>query len=418
MLRKPLKNTLLAVSMTLSLSANAIEPSFGTEFNFNLPGVELASLNHENFHDVLVPLAKEEKSLNFFDFSGSLGPIFTDVAIPSFEKKYGIKVNYYKVDGNVATQQVIASQNANRDATVDLFFVGSGGTLNSLDAAKAMANIPYHQLLPNLQDAREDIATAVNGVQHGGAYAPFHLNQVSMAYNSRRIDEQTIPTTFDELLAYAKANPMKVAITSPSRGGSGSGFAMSASMTMMSDECLDEAHDFSRTEAQAAEWAKACGQPVVDYYNELKPVVEFTNGNADTLNLLANSQVYMGSAWEDMTYTYLNQSLLPRTIRQVVLEPGLVGGADGIMIPHNAANKASALLFLNELLSSDTQIEKVQRIGSRSPRTSIDFSNEVPQNSMQFLIPSDNLEGRQQNWYNKLYTNALAEHLTLKVLAN
>lgn len=381
--------------------------------------LNVESLTRDNFYEKVVPLAQQEGQLNFFDFSSSLGPVFTEVAIPEFEKKYGITVNYYQVDGRTAAQQIIATKNANRHSSVDLFFSSSAGALTTLHTAGAIANIPFHELVPNMASIREDIATTVNGIDHGGSYAPFHLNQVSLAYNSRRIDDADVPRTFEQFLNYAKANPKKVAVTSPLRGGSGEGFAMSASMQMMSNECLEEAHDFNRSRKQAEIWAKSgCLDDVVDYFEQLSPYVEFTNGNADTLNLLANNQVFMGTAWEDMTYTYLSRSLLPRTVRQSVIESGLVGGADGLLIPENAKNKAAAILFLNELMSAHTQAEKIERIGSRSPRTDINFSESVPEKSLNFLIDQQQLSDAQQNWYNKHYTRALSEHLTVKVLAN
>ena len=381
--------------------------------------LDMDSLTRDNFYEKVVPQAQQEGELNFFDFSSSLGPIFTEVAIPEFEKKYGIKVNYYQVSGNTAIQQVIAANNANRHSSVDLFFSSSGRGLTMLHTAGALAPIPFHEVVPNMASIREDIATTVNGVDHGGSYAPFHLNQVSLAYNSRHIDDTDVPTTFEQLLDYAKANPNKVAVTSPVRGGSGEGFAMSVSMEMMSEECVEEAHDFSRTREQAEAWAKSgCLDDVVDYYNQLSPYVEFTNGNADTLNLLANNQVNIGTAWEDMAYTYLSRSLLPRTVRQSVIETGLVGGADGMLIPVNAKNKAAAILFLDELMSVNTQSEKIERIGSRSPRTDIDFSETVSESNLNFLIAQEQLVDAQQNWYNKLYTKALADFLTVEVLAN
>lgn len=403
------KHALLSVAIGTAMTFSSV--SFAS--------IDPDSLTRENFYEKVIPVAQQEGELTFFDYTSSLTPVFTNVAIPEFEKKYNIKVNYYQVNGDTAAQQIIAARNANREVAVDLFFAHSGSSLITLSNADAISDIPFHEIVPNMEFIREDIATSVNGVEHGGAYAPFHINQVSLAYNSRRINDEDVPVTFEQFLDYAKANPGKVAVTSPLRGGSGEGFIMSASVEMMSSECLEEALDFSRTREQAEAWAASgCLDSTIEYFKELSPYVEFTNGNADTLNLLANNQVVIGTAWEDMAYTYLNRSLLPRTIRQSVIETGLVSGADGLLIPANAKNKAAAMLFVDELLSVNTQSEKISRIGSRSPRTDIDFSETVSESSLQFLVDQQQLRNARQSWYNRLYTKALSDHLTLEVLAN
>ena len=97
------------------------------------------------------------------------------------------------------------------------------------------------------------------------------------------------------------------------------------------------------------------------YFKELKPVVEFTNGNSDTLNLVANGQVVVATVWEDMVFDFIGRGLLPPQIKARLLTEGEVGDGDGAMIPSGATNLAGALLFMDYLMSDDDPALQAQR---------------------------------------------------------
>ena len=101
--------TLIAASIALLMSttAFAVEPVGSDAFNTE-PGFDLGTLTADNFYDVIVPLAKKEGTLTFYDFTDSFGPLFNDRLIPEFEAKYGIKVDYIRGEGAAANQQLIA----------------------------------------------------------------------------------------------------------------------------------------------------------------------------------------------------------------------------------------------------------------------------------------------------------------------
>ena len=373
-------------------------------------------ISDEEFYEKIVPIAKNEEKLVFFDFSGSLGPIFTDTIIPSYEKKYGIKVEYYKVKSVQGAQQVISATKADKTSPVDVFFMGSGSSLNTVDSSKALWYVPLNKILPNGKAIRKDIAAVINGIEHGGAYLPFHMNQTSLVYDSRKVNIKDLPVNFNDFLEFAKKNSGKVAVTTPSKGGSGEGFAWAACVAMLDKKSVDEMYDFSKKKEDADLFIKSgVLKPVVQYYRELKNHVIFTNGNADTLNLIANSEVIIGSAWEDMVFTWVEQGILPKHVRQTMIN-GQVGGADGMFIPKTSAKKASAMLFIDEAVSAAMLTEKVKIIGSRPPRTDIDFVKEVPEDKLVYLIPPSDYDGKTIMWGNKIYAKAIKEYLTETVL--
>ena len=50
-------------------------------------------------------------------------PVFwNEAVIPGFEKKYGVRVNFYDVKEDVAKQQLIAVHEADQDSPADAYF--------------------------------------------------------------------------------------------------------------------------------------------------------------------------------------------------------------------------------------------------------------------------------------------------------
>ena len=410
--------TLIAASIALLMSttAFAVEPVGSDAFNTE-PGFDLGTLKADNFYDVIVPLAKKEGTLTFYDFTDSFGPLFNDRLIPAFEAEYGIKVEYIRGEGAAANQQLIAAHKSGAPAPADAYFVSSGG-LPLLTSEGVIANLPLNTLLPNGAALNVDIATNTGGIAHGGVFVPFHRNQTSIIYDTRVVDAASVPTNFDALLEWAKANPGKFIVTSPTGGGSGSGFMQSLAFAKVTgDECRAAFTNWTITEQEATAYAASdCMTPVWDYYTELLPVVELTNGNADTLNLIANGAGAIGTAWEDMAYDFIGRGLLPPTVRQQLLEEGQVGGGDGLFFPVGASNPASGLLMLDFLISKDIQLTKLSVNGSRSARTDIDPAETFTPEQVARLIPTDQYATRAIIGMPSKLVSQLSAHFTANLL--
>ncbi|MGV8953838.1 MAG: extracellular solute-binding protein [Cypionkella sp.] len=405
-----------SITLLMSTTAFAVEPVGADNFNTD-PGFDLATLTADNFYDVIVPLAKEEGSLTFYDFTDSFGPLFSEMLIPQFEEKYGITVDYIRGEGAAANQQLIAAHNSGAAAPADAYFVSSG-SLPLLSGEGVIANLPLQTLLPNGAALNPDIATVTSGVEHGGIFLPFHRNQTDIIYDTRVVDAASVPTTMDGLLDWAKANPGKFIVTSPTGGGSGSGFMQSLALAKVTgDECRANFVNWTITEQEADAFAASdCMKPVWDYYAALLPVVELTNGNADTLNLIANGAGAIGTAWEDMAYDFIGRGLLPPTVRQQLLEEGQVGGGDGLMLPVGGAHPAAGLLMLDFLISNEVQLQKLQINGSRSARTDLDPAAAFTPEQVARLIPTDQFASRARIGIPSKLTAQLSAYFTANVL--
>lgn len=387
-MRRALLALTLATAVTLVPPARAAQPVGAADFNVQST-VDLRALTPENFAERLLPVARQTGPIVFYDFTESFTPFFTQQVIPRFERATGLRVQYRQVNGEQAVQQLIAARRASQPAPVDAFFIPNGQVRLAVESGIA-ANLPLHTMLPAAPDLQEGPATLARGFRHGGLVVPFHRNQTAIGYDTRFVQPAQAPASFDALLAYARANRGRIAITNPARGGSGQGFLESAIMHMVAPECRARLFDPDVDQATADAWADGpCLVPVMEYFRQLRPLVEFTNGNTDTLTLMANGVVHVGTVWEDQTYDFIGRGLLPPTVRTRLLTEGQVGDGDGIMIPAGTRNVAGALMFVNFLLSDEVQLLKLELNGSRSARTRLDIDRGLRPENVARLVPQD-----------------------------
>jgi putative spermidine/putrescine transport system substrate-binding protein len=402
----------------------AFVPSFALAFDpvggggYNVAStVDLTALTPETFESSLLPVALTQGTIVFYDFTESFKPLFADNLIPAFEAKYpGIKVGYYPVNGETAVQQLIAAKEAGQPSPVDVFFMPNGQVRVSNEAG-VIANLPLNAMLPAAPDLAEQAATVSRGYVHGGVVVPYHRNQTAIGYDTRAIAATDVPLTFADLLVWAKANPGKFAMTSPAKGGSGGGFLESAILALASDDCVAQAKDFSLTPDQAKAWAAGpCLEPVMTYFNDFKGSVEITNGNTDTLTLIANGVATVGTVWEDQTFDYIGRGLLPPSVRVTLLESGLVGDGDGIMIPSGTERVEAALIFVNWLMSDEAQVAKTSLNGSRTARTGLDLAGAVSAEMADRLIPTAVFQERSRARIAGVVSSAATDRFVADVL--
>ncbi|AFD27595.1 extracellular solute-binding protein [Deinococcus gobiensis] len=388
-----MKQTLLILTAALSLpfaaaQTGTLAPAFGDTLNLKTP-LNVRDLNRDTFYKVIVPLARKEGSLTLYNFAASFPPLWKEVVIPRFQQKYGIKVNFYDTTSDVADQQLVAAHRAGQSAPTDVYFA-PGGKAGFYKASGVLANLPLYALLPEARLYQKAAATSAVGVQHGGSFMPFHRNQTAIAYNSALVKAADVPRTFPALLAWAKKNPGKLAITSALKGGSGGGFAMSAASALMGASCKAQFMDQSVTADAAAQWVKTSGclNSTWTYLKAINGLSEVTNGNNDTYNLIANNAASMGTVWEDGVYTYVQRRQLPDSVRLTLLSPGEVGGGDGLFVTADAPHPAAAMLFIDFALSADIQTWKLENMASRSVRLGIG-SDKITGKNAQNLLPGN-----------------------------
>ena len=214
---------LLFLAVILVAPVGAVSPVGADKFNVRAQ-IDLSKLTRDNFTAMVTPAAKSQSGLVFYDFADTLCELLAKESA-DFTQQTGISVKHVCVDGDTATQQLIAEAQAGKPASADLFF-GPNNSMRALTKAGVVANLPLVDLLPNATDVEQAAARASRGFKHGGTVVPFHRNQTALAYNSALVTKP--PQTFEELLVFAREHSGKVTVTDPTHGGSGSGFLESA----------------------------------------------------------------------------------------------------------------------------------------------------------------------------------------------
>ncbi len=408
---------LVATTMLAGTSmahAGSVAPVGGESFNVKAQ-IDLSKLTRDDFDAMVTPVAKTETSheLVFYDFADTLCDLLAG-EVARFTKETGIPAKHVCIpDGDAAAQQLIAAKQANTPAPVDVFF-GPNNAMRALTAAGVVANIPLVDVLPNAAHLEPNAAHMSRGFSHGGTVLPFHRNQTVIAYNSAIVKD--MPDTLQGVFDYAKANNLKVAVTNPTEGGSGSGFLETA-MLALAPDCQGDLYNFALTEDQAKDVAKKCMAPVVAYFNEQKPLIEFTNGNEASLQAIANNVAPIATVWEDDLYTLAGKGLVPKETRPSLLKTGEVGDGDGMFIVASTPSAEASLLFANFLMSDEVQMNKMEKTGSRTARLDISTAGKIPDNLAAFLVPDQQYQARTKPRINGLISDAAADIFVKEVIA-
>lgn len=349
------------------------------------PGVALRTIDRNDFYRIVIPLAKQEGSVDLYSFAPAFPPFWKDVLIPRFEAKYGIKVRFFNVQPDLADQQLIALRSLGRAPPADVYFApGSHKRQYRLNALAADYDLAA--ILPEASAYPSDLLART---ARDGRFIPFHFNQTALAYDSARLAQASVPRDFDALLRWAQAHPNQFALTAPRSGGSGQGLLLAVTYRFMSAECRNTFADAWKRDADANRWVEAsgCMDPAWHYLRALVKVSVLTNGNADTQNLLANKAVTIGTVWEDGAYTFLKQKLLEPTVALTVPRPGMPGSADVLFAVAGTRHPACALLLIDFALSRPIQQWKLDEMASRTGRVDINGSTHDTGPAAPFMVP-------------------------------
>ena len=394
-------------------TAIAGAPVGGDAFNVKAK-VDLKALDSGNFDATLAPVAKAEggSEVVFYDFADTLCDLLAKET-EGFTAATGIKVKHVCVDGDTATQQLLAAQQAGGAPPADLFF-GPNNNMRALTKAGVVANLELIKLLPNAVQVDLDAGTRSRGFEHGGTVVPFHRNQTVIAYNAANVANPPsgLPAIFD----YVKANNLKIAVTNPTKGGSGSGFIESA-LLALAPECKSDLYNFALSEDDAKAVAQRCMPKVVQFFKDRKDLIDFTNGNENSIEDIANGVVAFATVWEDDLYTLAAKGMVPKTVKPLLLATGEVGDGDGLFVVSGTDKLEAALLYANFLMSDKVQIDKLEQTGSRTARLDLATEGKIPDKLASYLVPDAAYHQATRPRINGLISDAAADIFVEQVIA-
>jgi ABC-type uncharacterized transport system YnjBCD substrate-binding protein len=188
------------------------------------------------------------------------------------------------------------------------------------------------------------------GTNVQGYVIPMFQSQIAIAYNPALVKNP--PKNYEELAAWAKANPKKFGYNGIKGGMSGVAFVAGwvSAFGGNADKLAKGPYDG----ATKAAWDKLLGD-----LKDFNKSVVITPGNAGTLDMLNRGEIAMGPVWVDMFYTWMAEGKLPPNMKLKLIAPGMPGQPMYYATPAKAANAKLAEEFIAMATSPEVQAEGI-----------------------------------------------------------
>jgi putative spermidine/putrescine transport system substrate-binding protein len=220
-------------------------------------------------------------------------------------------------------------------------------------AAQMVKEGLLHRYVPQMKNAALVKGAEVKeafGVTVDGYVVPMFQNQIAIAYNPAKV--ATPPKSFDDLVAWSKANPGKFGYNGIKGGVSGVGFTMgwvywkTGQYKALTQGPFDKAQDGAIREALTA----------LRDFNKLALI---TNGNAGTLDALNRGEIWMGAVWIDQLVAWKNEGRMDASITPVLPAPGLPIYPLYLVVPREAANRDVAVRYIDYVATPEVQARAI-----------------------------------------------------------
>jgi putative spermidine/putrescine transport system substrate-binding protein len=299
------------------------------------------------------PVTAASQSTIYFTSLGDVNieDLYRNTLIPDFEKAYPqYTVKFTDILHGTNSQSLVidnitAAMNAGKKSIkLDVFedtplnyTYPTGKTYKDYFLPLSVSDIP------NI--AKIDPAVENEAAGYGVAY---RSSAVTLAYNSKEV--MSPPKTFNDLIAWIKANPGKFTYCRPDEGGSGGNFVQAAIRSVMNPADYKALAQPHYNPALEKDWPKAWAllksiEPDL-YQHGYHP-----DGNIPVLNLLAKGVITVATAWSDQGLSALDKGTLPSYIKLTQINPPFPGGPSFMSVPKLAQDPAGAKVFLNFVLS-------------------------------------------------------------------
>lgn len=279
---------------------------------------------------------------------------------PAFEAAHpGITINLVDAGDAAGIQAIgeraIAAKQSGADPQADFFESGN---------ARLPAGAIEAGVYTNIKEAGLANYSKVNPLAIDSDYSlPYRGSQVLLAYDTTKLDPANAPKTWDDLVAWIKANPGQFIYNRPDKGGSGGNFVRRALHQANGlDPSAFTLDNF--TEEYAAETLGKTWEILKDIAPHLYDGGAYSSGNTQSIQLLAQGVVTMVPVWSDQILQAIDQGVLPETTGLVQLQDlALVGSFTRSIVIENGANRDAALKLADFILSEEIQSAILTELG-------------------------------------------------------
>lgn len=309
---------------------------------------------------------------------------WTNTVVPKFEAANpGVTVNLVDAGdgpGNIAIgERALAALGSNTDPQADFF--------ESYDPRLPDGGIDAG-LFVNMREAGLSNWDKINPLAIDIDYSmPYRGSQVLLAYDTTKLAPEDAPKTWDELIAWIKANPGEFIYNRPDKGGSGGNFVRRAIYEVNGkDPAAFTVDNFT------PEFAEQALPPAWAVLQDLAPSLfeggAYTSGNTQSIQLLGQSAVTMIPAWSDQAIQAINTGVLPETTGLIQLSDlALPGGFTRSVVLQNGANRDDALKLADFLLTEEIQNAVLSELGG-FPGVSWDYVSQDLREKYADVIPT------------------------------
>jgi len=335
---------------------------------------------------------------------------WTNVVKPKFEAANpGVTLNLIDGQDNAGLQAIaeraLAALGTNADPQVDIF---EGFDARQPVGAREKGLYADVTGLSNYSKINP-LAIQLDGLPEN---LPYRGSQVLLAYDTTKLDPANVPKTWDDLVAWIKANPGQFIYNRPNKGGSGGNFVRRAIYAANGNDITKFKVDNYTPEAGAAAL-----DPAWAMLNDLAPSLfdggAYTSGNTQSIQLLGQGAVTMIPAWSDQALAAIASGALPETTGLVQLSDlGFPGNFSRMVIPSNGVNKELALKLADFVLSEEIQTAVLSELGG-FPGVSWDYISPELREKFKDVIPvsipvfpgGDWEKAINENWYRAVAPN-------------
>lgn len=346
-MKKRLLSLLLVAGMTLSLAA------CGSKSAETENGVSVEEMTFEEMKE-----AAKGTTVTFYGWGGDdkLNQWLDDVFAPAMKEKYDITMERVPMDIDQVLSQLSGEiQAGEEEGSIDMIWI-NGENFRSAKENNMLYG-PFTDKLPNFEayidteseDVTLDFAYPIEGYE-----APYGKAQMVMMTDTAVVSE--LPTNTEEFLEFVKAYPGKV--TYPALPDfTGSVFVRNVIYEICGWE------QFMDMEADK-ETVKEAIEPALEYLRELNPYLwnegkTFPDSSTTQDNMFADGELVFNLTYEALSPAVkIADGTYTETTQTFQFDKGTIGNTNFMAIAANSANKAGAMVAINEMMSPEVQADR------------------------------------------------------------
>ena len=342
-MKKRLLSLVLMIVMVFSLAACGASAS--TTESVSVEGMTFEELKE----------ASKGTTVTFYGWGGDdmLNQWLDEVFAPTMKEKYDITMERVPMDIDQILSQLSGEIQAGEDeGSIDMIWI-NGENFRSAKENNMLYG-PFVNELPNFEtyidteseDVTLDFAYPIEGYE-----APYGKAQMVMITDTAVVSE--IPTNTEEFLEFVKAYPGKV--TYPALPDfTGSVFVRNVIYEICGWE------QFMDMEADK-ETVKAAIEPALEYLRALNPYLwnegkTFPDASTTQDNMFADGELVFNVTYDAFaTAVKIEDGTYTDTTQTFQFDNGTIGNTNFIAIAANSANKAGAMVAIDEMMSPEMQ---------------------------------------------------------------